>query len=82
MNFGKRLCFLRKKSGKTQKQLEAATGIPQRTLSDWENNKAEPGVSDAVKLAKALGISIVELIEESKEKEVPLCRSYSQRKNL
>ena len=62
MTFGKRIYSLRIKIGKSQKRIEAETSIPQRTLSDWENDKSEPCVSDAVKLASALGISISELI--------------------
>jgi len=62
VTFGKRICFLRLRIGKSQKKIEVETGIPQRTLSDWENDKSEPCVSDAVKLASALGISISELI--------------------
>lgn len=64
MNFGKRICAWRLKLGKSQKQVEAETGIPQRTLSDWENDKSEPTLSDAVKLTAALGISINQLIGE------------------
>jgi len=62
VTFGKRICFLRLRIGKSQKRIEAETGIPQRTLSDWENDKSEPKVSDLPKLASALGISTSELI--------------------
>lgn len=62
--FGKRLQILRKKSCKSQKAIEAETGIPQRTLSDWESGRFEPRVSEVLKLAPALGVSITELFTE------------------
>ncbi|MBP2635514.1 MAG: Helix-turn-helix domain [Firmicutes bacterium] len=65
MNFGNKIRDLRLKTSKTQKLIEAETAIPQRTLSDWENNKSEPTLSDAIKLAEAFGVSINQLIGES-----------------
>jgi len=65
VNFGNKIRDLRLKTSKTQKLIEAETAIPQRTLSDWENNKSEPTLSDAIKLAEAFGVSINQLIGES-----------------
>lgn len=61
MDFGKRIHSLRLKVGKSQKKIESETGIPQRTLSDWENSKTEPCASDIVKLATALEVTVAEL---------------------
>lgn len=64
MTFGKRLRFYRqqKKKPMTQKDLERESGIPQTTISDWENDKSEPTASDIVKLAAALGVTVNELL--------------------
>lgn len=71
MTFGKRICFLRLRIGKSQKRIEAETGIPQRTLSDWENDNSEPSVSDAVKLASAFGVTVGELINNTDQPTLP-----------
>lgn len=64
MDFGKRIHSLRLKLGKSQKMIEGETGIPQRTLSDWENSKSEPCVSDIIKLAVAFNVTVAELFAE------------------
>ena len=63
MTFGQRIRFYRQRINKSQKIIEAETGIPQTTQSGWENDKTEPTVSDAQKLAAALGVTLAELIE-------------------
>lgn len=63
MTFGQRIKVFRQRVSKSQKDIEAETEIPQATLSGWENDKSEPCVSDAVKLAAALGVTVAELID-------------------
>lgn len=46
----------RNKEGVTQKQLSAKTGVPQRHISEMENNKRPIGKKNAIKFAKALNI--------------------------
>jgi len=62
--FSKRLRCLRKLTGKSQQQLFKETGIPQTTISCWENAIGEPSVSDLPKLAAALGVSVAELLND------------------
>lgn len=47
----------RTREGLTQKKLSERTGIPQRHLSEMENNKRSLGKDRARKLAKALNLS-------------------------
>ena len=70
MTFGKRIYLLRQKVCKTQKVIEAETGIPQRTLSDWENDKSEPRVSELLIVAKALEVPAIELLIEFETKSI------------
>lgn len=63
--FSKRLRYLRRLAGKSQKQIFKETGIPQTTISCWENAIGEPSVSDLPKLAVALGVSVSDLLDES-----------------
>lgn len=64
--FGERLRMYRKRSGKSQMTVSQETDIPQTTISDWENSKTEPMVSDLVALANVFGITVSALIGESR----------------
>jgi len=68
--FSKRLRYLRVLAGKSQQQIYKETGIPQTTISCWENAIGEPSVSDLPKLAAALGISVSDLLGETQSKAV------------
>ena len=50
------LAGARAKEGLTQQELAEKTGIPQRHISEMENNKRSIGKERAKKLAKALNI--------------------------
>lgn len=65
MTFGKNLLYFRKKRGLSQTDLSKLCKIPQTTISDWEREKSEPGIAQALTLSKALNISISELVKES-----------------
>lgn len=62
MNFSKNLIHFRKKKKLSQTDLSKMCNIPQTTLSDWERGKSEPGVANALKIARALDITISELL--------------------
>jgi|GEM_PF-1683322 len=64
MTLGQRLKYFRKKARKSQKSIEKEIGIPQATLSGWENDNSEPTVSDIVKLAKAFYLQPYKLLED------------------
>ncbi len=53
---------LRKSAGLTQAQLAAKAGVYQQDISRWERGRVQPGVSSLVKLTKALGVSVSQLI--------------------
>lgn len=67
LTLGQRLKFFRKRENKSQKDIFHALDIPQSTLSGWERDKFEPTVSNAVKLAKYLKVSLPDLIGESEK---------------
>lgn len=60
--YGEEIKNARKMRGLTQKQVEAATGIPQETLSWIENNKGIASIHQCVLLAEFYGITVDELI--------------------
>jgi transcriptional regulator with XRE-family HTH domain len=65
--FGTKLRYLRKQLNISQQKLGEKTGIPQTTISDWENNKYLPDINDAAKLAAALKVTLTELLEKPGE---------------
>ena len=52
----------RKMRGLTQVELAQETGIPQSTLSAWEQGVNMPNIADCIKLADFYGISLDELV--------------------
>lgn len=64
MTFGQKMRNKRKSKGISQQFLSKEIGIPQTTISDWENDKSLPNVIDAYKIANALECSIPDLVDE------------------
>ncbi len=60
--YGTEIKNIRLQNKFTQKQVEAATGIPQETLSWIENNKGIANIQQCVLLADFYKISLDELI--------------------
>lgn len=65
MNFGQNLKERRKAKGLTQMQLSKKTKIPQTSISGWETGRYVPSITDAIKLAKALGCTLNALVEKA-----------------
>lgn len=61
MKFAKHLRRLRIQKKISQKKLSKYIGVPQTTLSDLENDKYEPSLSVAKKIANYFGKKIDEL---------------------
>ena len=56
------LTKLRKKAGETQRDLGDALGVSDKTVSKWETGESEPGLDQALTLAKHYGVSVDALI--------------------
>jgi transcriptional regulator with XRE-family HTH domain len=56
----------RKNAKLSQLGLSKKIGIPQTTLSDFENGKTEPTISNLLKIAEGLGVTINDFIAEKK----------------
>ena len=67
-SFGERLRALRKKAGLTQEQLADSTGFSLMTIRRWEWGERSPRVEEVKALAKALGVSEADLLNDSPEK--------------
>lgn len=64
MTFGKNLKRRREQLGLTQVQLSEKAGVGQGTISSLERNPREPKVLLAVKLARALGVCVEDLLDD------------------
>lgn len=53
----------------TQDEMVAQTGIPKRSYVSYENEEADIQLSKLRKIATSLGVSIAELVEETKNEE-------------
>ncbi|MBR0168937.1 MAG: helix-turn-helix domain-containing protein [Synergistaceae bacterium] len=62
---GERLRRLRKKSGLTQPELADLVGVHETTIRRWENEGDNPSIVYVSKLAKALGVSEADLLNDS-----------------
>lgn len=52
---------LRKRLGKSQSELADILGVKQQAVSLWESGQRMPSLDNAVKLAKAFGVTLNEL---------------------
>jgi len=59
----KRLKEMRDARGWTQQQLAGASGVSQTFISELESCKKQPTVTVAIKLAQALGVELMELLQ-------------------
>ncbi|WP_353096383.1 helix-turn-helix transcriptional regulator [Tissierella praeacuta] len=64
MQLGDKIRTLRLDHKMSQTELGKRTSIPQTTISDWENSKTIPNVEEAIRIAKALGVTVAELLED------------------
>lgn len=62
--YGAWLHHLRKEKKLTQQALSDLTGIPQRNIAYWERSGKLKGRDEILKLAKALGVKVEELLRE------------------
>jgi transcriptional regulator with XRE-family HTH domain len=68
---GHRLQRLRKDAGFSQSALARATGIPVTTIRGWEQDRRIPRIDSALKVARALGISLDELAGDGRADQTP-----------
>ena len=54
---------IRDRKGLTDYQVAKASGVQQSTFSDWKHGRSKPKADKLVKIAAALGCSIMDLIE-------------------
>ena len=56
----------RKRQGLSQEQLAKSSGLSRYSIINYENGHRDPRVKDLKKIAKALNVSLAELIGQEK----------------
>ena len=67
MDLGKKVASLRKKNNLTQESLAEKIGVTRQTISKWESNLSSPDIQSCKAMADVFGISLEELLDESKK---------------
>jgi transcriptional regulator with XRE-family HTH domain len=62
--FAERLRTLREKKKMTVEELAEASGIPTRTLWNWESATSQPIIGQLPQLAQALGVKVGKLMPD------------------
>lgn len=70
---GKRIAALRREKDMKQDELAERLGVSPQAVSKWENDQTCPDISALPLLAKALGVSVDELLTGEKD-EAPVVR--------
>lgn len=68
-NIGKFICTLRKEKNMTQAVLAEKLNVSNRTISKWENGDGYPDITTLPEIAKALGVTVDELLAGEKSDE-------------
>ena len=69
MEFGKRLCELRKQRGMSQEDLAQLLDVTRQTVSKWEVGDSAPDMARLVALSSLFGITLDELVLNRKPGE-------------
>jgi transcriptional regulator with XRE-family HTH domain len=70
--YGAWLHHLRGQKGLSQDELSRMTGVPQSTLAYWEKTGKLVGRETIIRIAKALGVSVEELLRaDDKPEKIP-----------
>ena len=64
VKIGEKIRQLRLERQLSQSQLGAIACIPQTTISDWEKSKSIPNVEEVKKIANALDVSLIDLLND------------------
>ena len=69
MKLSEKICYCRKKSGKSQEALAEQLGVSRQAVSKWETGEAEPELKKLRLLAEAFGVSTDWLLSDDEPQE-------------
>ena len=69
MKLSEKICYCRKKSGKSQEALAEQLGVSRQAVSKWETGEAEPELKKLRLLAEVFGVSTDWLLSDDEPQE-------------
>lgn len=69
MKLSEKICYCRKKSGKSQEALAEQLGVSRQAVSKWETGEAEPELKKLRLLAEVFGVSTDWLLSDEEPQE-------------
>lgn len=57
-----RYASIRDAHGLNDYAVSKASGVPASTISDWKNEKSQPGVESLIKISRVFGITVEQLV--------------------
>lgn len=69
MKLSEKICYCRKKSGKSQEALAEQLGVSRQAVSKWETGEAEPELKKLRLLAEVFGVSTDWLLSDDESQE-------------
>ena len=69
MKLSEKICYCRKKSGKSQEALAEQLGVSRQAVSKWETGEAEPELKKLCLLAEVFGVSTDWLLSDDEPQE-------------
>ena len=81
MSITEKIFYKMAEQGMTQKEFSKRSDIPESTISDWKKKGNTPSSEKLIDIAKALGISVSELVGESKGDKNSADYSISEEEN-
>ena len=82
MNLAQKILEYRKKLGLSQEELSEKLGVSRQSVSKWESGQAKPEVDKLVQMSQLFGISLDELITNSKPVSAPNSPKQLSSKNI
>ncbi len=82
MEFGKKLCELRKNKGLTQEELAQILYVSRTAISKWESGRGYPGIESLKSIAKFFDVSIDEMLSGEKIISIAEKENKSNIKNM
>ena len=71
MKLSEKICYCRKKSGKSQEALAEQLGVSRQAVSKWERSEASPDTDNLILLARLYNVSLDELLKTDEEIPMP-----------
>ena len=82
MTVGENIRRIRKEKGLTQKQLGERLNMTQSAIGQFENDKTSPKIETVEKIASALGVNIVEIMEQFTIEQYKTTSEYQKLEKL